>query len=656
MIVVTPFFLLLGILVFLGDGKQPVVDVIAIAGLVCLFLLLKMRNVAIVSPGRTPSFLWGLLFLYLLIRTLFSDSIGLSVSASLRWVFAYLTFILASSVATSAERVKKITQQCVWFGVIIIGCACVVSFLPLAGRALPSMNLLYPSYGHHHIVNIVMFIFPLVLHAFIAQRSTKNGVFLIVCLAGLLFSFARGAWVISAGYLVYVVLRSSSVVPALRRMMLGIIALLCGVFAFGFFAKTSPLVPQAFERFLLKPSIAESRFPYWQQAWLAIEERPFVGGGPGTFSLLSRRFQHAPRSYSWYAHSFPLELLAEIGVIGALLAASVLGYIMLISSGGPLFHSIALSLVYSLVEINLNFLVVWLLLWYVLGLLWRTQAFEVDRRGSRLTAISMAICVCVYIGSLSATILSIYPDARPYAFYGDPYNAARALKTVSLPGVSQSVLGGIERLFDKDPEVIVALAKSLPVSQADSQKQQSLWLKAISLDPQNVEQIIEGMQSLLRVNQQKGVGAILFQLSTAFLSQDDIRTFASIDFSGDMFVTVYTKEFISDIGTPTTARELLAKAYYFMGLSALVHNSEHTRILWTQSRNLAPQWGHFHVELASLYQYDLSNEWLAKETLQACFIHSSAKKQCQDALEQELPPVGHHIDDIRLIPRTPAHE
>ena len=69
--------------------------------------------------------------------------------------------------------------------------------------------------------------------------------------------------------------------------------------------------------FIFKPSVpSDNRLEYWRQAIEAIKERPLFGSGPGTFYLLSRRLQSAPNSWSWFAHSFPLQTAAETGLVG----------------------------------------------------------------------------------------------------------------------------------------------------------------------------------------------------------------------------------------------------------------------------------------------------------------------------------------------------
>ena len=69
--------------------------------------------------------------------------------------------------------------------------------------------------------------------------------------------------------------------------------------------------------FIFKPSVpSDNRLEYWRQAIEAIKERPLFGSGPRTFYLLSRRLQSAPNSWSWFAHSFPLQTAAETGLVG----------------------------------------------------------------------------------------------------------------------------------------------------------------------------------------------------------------------------------------------------------------------------------------------------------------------------------------------------
>ncbi len=70
-------------------------------------------------------------------------------------------------------------------------------------------------------------------------------------------------------------------------------------------------------------SVASDRYDYWQVALGMFADEPLVGAGSGAFAVeWQRERPGAPRVRD--AHSLPLETLAELGLIGALLLASLL--------------------------------------------------------------------------------------------------------------------------------------------------------------------------------------------------------------------------------------------------------------------------------------------------------------------------------------------
>src|SRR3989338_2900330 len=91
------FFALLFTLALLGDGKQPIGDVVAAAGILGLFLVQRMKGKIIVRVPALLNTVWAAFLLYLIIRTVFSDSVGYSVSATIRWIMAYPVFVLFAS-------------------------------------------------------------------------------------------------------------------------------------------------------------------------------------------------------------------------------------------------------------------------------------------------------------------------------------------------------------------------------------------------------------------------------------------------------------------------------------------------------------------------------------------------------------------------------
>ncbi|MEK7499762.1 MAG: O-antigen ligase family protein, partial [Patescibacteria group bacterium] len=128
----------------------------------------------------------------------------------------------------------------------------------------------------------------------------------------------------------------------------------------------------------------DNRLKYWKQAAMAIGERPWFGSGPGTFYLQSLRLQVSSSSFSWFAHSFPLQSIVELGILGSLLLFVLIGLqiraavkiicerVIQVNESHRFVQSLAwgvlLSFLYSFYEFNLDYLVLWLLFWAACGL------------------------------------------------------------------------------------------------------------------------------------------------------------------------------------------------------------------------------------------------------------------------------------------------
>jgi O-antigen ligase len=95
------------------------------------------------------------------------------------------------------------------------------------------------------------------------------------------------------------------------------------------------------------------------------------------------RYQQSSGKYSFYAHNFLLETLAELGLIGSVPLLFFLWVgIRKISIylykkkpenmrllNVPIFGALALSLAYSMVDYSFNYLLIWLVFWAMFGLL-----------------------------------------------------------------------------------------------------------------------------------------------------------------------------------------------------------------------------------------------------------------------------------------------
>src|SRR6188472_258513 len=85
---------------------------------------------------------------------------------------------------------------------------------------------------------------------------------------------------------------------------------------------------------------ANNRLQWWGEALDVVADRPAGGSGAGTFALARRRYRESATPVT-EPHSVPLQLLADLGVVGLLLGLTVVGGAIVAARGG-------LRLVYDL--------------------------------------------------------------------------------------------------------------------------------------------------------------------------------------------------------------------------------------------------------------------------------------------------------------------
>jgi tetratricopeptide (TPR) repeat protein len=149
----------------------------------------------------------------------------------------------------------------------------------------------------------------------------------------LYFTYSRGAWLaLGAGTLAAVALAPPRVPrPVLLALAAAVVAFLSlalvrvggPVGAYREFSQAAPTVKANKNRRLFSLS-GSSRAQYWYVAWKDVEEHPWLGSGAGSFQRRWLRFRPAALPVL-DAHSLYLETLAEVGLIGLVLLAGVLG-------------------------------------------------------------------------------------------------------------------------------------------------------------------------------------------------------------------------------------------------------------------------------------------------------------------------------------------
>ncbi|MBI5448715.1 O-antigen ligase family protein [Candidatus Gottesmanbacteria bacterium] len=630
------FCLLFAVSLLVGDGKQPFVDIFWALGILILYAIryASLGSFTIRPLPRSLSRGWIVLLLYMAGRTLFSDSIAYSVSASIRYIEGYLLFILFYSVASDGA-VMWYRKSLITIGFIAIGLSWVFMLFPSFAEFLPLMNLLYANYGHNHLADLLLPIFPLIF--FTNDFKKLRWVIVSVFILGMILTFARAAWMLLVVYLLGQFLWRRDRIE--RRVIFSFACLFLVLFGavsfislrydvFRFEKSTNALIRQIVKR----PITQDSRWGYWRQAAMAIAERPLFGSGPGTFFLQSKRLQEAPQTYSWYAHSFPLETVVELGFVGAVLLIFILGISLRRSFWSPLFVPIVLILLYSVFEFNLNYSSIWLLFWASLGLASGSVSlqFSLDSRTQYMrTKLFLFVLLLFYLSSMAGVLFGVLPGKKQWAWYAAPYYKQNALD--ALLASSYAVQKGILWLNRRDPEVMYATAKTdMGINKQD--ETQSFYENAIRWDPINVDYHIKYIQYLFekRPISPSVIGLAINRLSQVALPQELRTKIARIDFGAPEYASFYTRN-NADIfaaKTPTA----YAKLMYLIGLSLIDKDLMETKKLWLLARDFAPDWSYFSIELAALYRYRFFDSQAANDVIASCLSDRYAKNHCQIVL------------------------
>ena len=382
-VVVRIFFGLLFFGLFLGDGKQSVVEVFGVACTLVLLVYYVLQNARLVELPARVSKAWGVFFLFVFLSTTTSGSIGLSLSWLARLLCGYLVYRIFFSMAT--EPVYKTFLSHTLFFVFFVGVMwCASAIFPQFYEALPTMNLIDVRYGHSHMADLLVFAAPAVAWML---ANEKMSVFvriagLVAYVVATIATRSRGAWAVILVFIFVRMMQSRYK----KTIVIIIFVLTTSILVYASLFQRAPTKSlyanktlSWFDRVIRKPTVF-SRVEYWRQSLYALRERPILGSGPGTFSLVSVRLQKGAGLSSWFAHSAPLQAASELGLLG------VGSLILLISTHlaewrnkrasqkyrWEQFNTAAwmtlLVLAYSLFEFVLDYFIMWLLVWAGIGL------------------------------------------------------------------------------------------------------------------------------------------------------------------------------------------------------------------------------------------------------------------------------------------------
>jgi O-antigen ligase len=381
------FFVLIAPLLALGDGREQFSDfmgvtVVLVFAFYCLTVCTKIRNM----PWGLLSF-WTIFLGYVFIRTIFSQDIGYSISNTTRYFEAFIVFYIFHCFG-NRKRVLGFISALYIFSMFSLALAVAVTYLPFFTDRLPLMNLVYPTYGHNHVADILQFGLAIAIVFSLTFRGLLYPALFLFYSMGLVFSLARTMMVSSSLYMVGMLIAIKSKRPYMIIVMsvcVSILVLLA--FVPPHFFTDAGLVYKGIK----KSFFYDLRVEYWRQSLAAIAERPVFGSGPGTFLLAAHKYKRYEAGYSGYAHNFILETTVELGVLGAsLLAIFILTNMViffrkirarrpkaLLIERAALLGAMSLSLANSLFDYAFNYLLVWILFWSIFGLISGTSQEEI---------------------------------------------------------------------------------------------------------------------------------------------------------------------------------------------------------------------------------------------------------------------------------------
>lgn len=508
---------------------------------------------------------------------------------------------------------------------------------------MPEYNSIVSINGHHPVAYTIIAIFPFL----ITRKYTQSGIIFRGLTMGVVFllSAARGAWIIAAMTCIMMALQMRS---QKRKHVFSIaaIVIICIIITISWAATLQPtqketLVSQApmLERFV-KDTNLNLRKAYIQQAMTAIQDAPFTGHGPGTFELISRMNQMQPGDFSRYAHSFPVEVLAEQGLIGG--SIILLLFTMILFSAAratqsktylPFGWSVIAICSYSIFETTLNHAPIWLLFWIIAGVM--IQNNKIHTLSLRKPIYGMIGVLCIFfVISVFSSIPMRGNHANVIPSWMIIPNKQSALKYLHRTGLlTPTEITMLNIWHVQDPDIRLAMAERYP----------DLYPGAIMLDSKNTHALHLYIRHLVETNNHAELTSFLCRgKSSCPLASNKSFSFFLDQKSNTLTILPYL-----------VGNDGYAKFLYLLGVNlyTFTGDSLSTVFLWQLARQEAPNWAFYYLEEAGAYYHWLNNIASAKRAIDACMAHPLAKKGCKDAIDLThlLRPVL-YSRDIIMIP------
>lgn len=302
-----------------------------------------------VKEYKIEFLLWILFLVSLGLSSFFTNTISLSLNSL---VFSFFSFSFFSFFLLLKKSIwnKKFFLLNIILSLLTLSILSFFLFLfPAVAEKIPSMNLIYSTYGHNHLGALLVLGMPLVWYfLFEYRRDKKKTIFfsfiLIFLFINLLLSFGRVIMTLGLlqiaffGFWGYKKYFYQSRFYQVLVLFLFIITL--GVFLLKNYFSLALLVDGDFEcpiynykNKICKNIKKEMRFYYWETSLKSFSDNFLFGYGPGSYSLISVKYKVRPDAGSSYAHNAFLQIFAESGVFAGSSFLMMMAYLFINSFG-----------------------------------------------------------------------------------------------------------------------------------------------------------------------------------------------------------------------------------------------------------------------------------------------------------------------------------
>jgi len=647
-VLIVLLFFLLTIGLFLGDGKQAIVDVFGAVGTLCLVVvatlfLKRQRGI----PFSQMVCWWGLL-IYLGIRTFFSDDVGYSIYSFLRYIETFVLYYIFISYSKK-NSIHIFLNALLVFSLVVFVCTVPFAFKHLSPSFLPPMNLLYLNYGHNHAADIFLLAFPAAVVLWHTTRQRKYLWCGAIIIVGTILSFARTVLFLEAIFITaavayeYFVTKNVNKNVIVLNALLLLVALVITIIPYSRLATVSVIFPK-----FMKPALSlEMRAEYWRQAVVSIRERPMFGAGPGTFFLQSRRLQQAPNEYSWFAHNFLLEYVSETGIAGLILLILLLGVLTrgciqnkFRWESAALISVLILAILQSFMDYNLDYLIIWFLVSVALGMLC-SQAHGPKIGRTPLLFVSAVVMLvifyatnlCLFYATNGIKNTTVYQLICAYDL-----TCTRLLlspngnKSVPLPPKFYLYA---QFFHKKNPDTAAQLAQYFHSRQEDKNSYNEYFF-SVSMDPQN-SVTAEEYATLLITNKQYDYLLPFEELLTKSISKNVTQ---DSNFLKTHWHVLYPCFDNNALLWPQHQQvySYQAKSLYYAGLCLIKKNNfDDARELLRIAVDAREGWSNIYLDYAGLSEWVYHDTGEARRAVALCKENINSKRHCISYDNRLLP-------------------